>query len=150
MSKNDVDVEQQLSSIPMFSELSKRQRKTLADRASVVQHVDGHAVAVEGKGSLAMHVVLQGSAEVSKDGSRTVRTLGVGDYFGEISLIDGKPRSATVTAKGPLTTLAIPQNAVKTLMDDDPDFVRHLMLLVCARLRTAERALDEALRSTAE
>ncbi len=149
MSTHDADIEQQLAAVPMFSKLSKRARRSLLEKSSVVDHTDGHVVAAEGKGSLAMHVVLSGTAAVSKHGDRVVRRLGPGDYFGEISLLDGKPRSATVSAEGRLTTLAIPQHAVKGIIEHDPEFAHHLMLLVCARLRTAEAALDEALADRA-
>lgn len=148
MSKHH-EVDQLIAAVPLFSQLSKRARHTLAEASKQVQHPDGHVVAAEGLGSLAMHVVLEGSAVVTKQGGRRVRVLGPGEYFGEISLIDKQPRSATVTAEGPLTTLAIPQHSVQKLIDDDADFVRHLMLLVCRRLRTAEAALDVAMAQLA-
>ena len=66
------------------------------------------------------------------------RTLTVGDHFGEISLIDGKPRSATVSATEPLTTLAVPYQAFQSLLDDDPTCARGLLTVLCARLREAE------------
>jgi len=62
----------------------------------------------------------------------------VGRYFGEISMIDGKPRSATVTAVAPMTTLAIPHQDFERLLADEPDFARGLLVNLCARVREAE------------
>src|SRR5262245_16220084 len=96
------DAEKQLASVDLFSHLSKRQLGKLKDRAREVRHSAGQEVAHEGLGALAFHLVLDGTAQVTLHG-REVRTLGPGDYFGEISMIDGKPRSATITATDALT-----------------------------------------------
>jgi CRP-like cAMP-binding protein len=94
-------------------------------------------VATEGRDGLAFHLIIEGSATVSKDG-RELRTLGPGDYFGEISMIDGRPRSATVTALEPLKAMAIPHREFEAVIDEDPDFARRLLKTLCARLREAE------------
>jgi CRP-like cAMP-binding protein len=70
------------------------------------------------------------------------RTLGVGDYFGEISAIDGRPRSASVEAIENLTTFAIDPAILNSLIDENPVFARQLLKLLCTRLREAERRLD--------
>lgn len=127
----------QLAAVPVFAGLSKRQRGRLLDESRVVNHADGHEVAAEGAGALALHVILDGRASVSIRGTH-VRDLGPGDWFGEISLIDGKPRSATVIASGPLTALAVPHHAFMTVLDDDPTVARQALLLLCQRLREAE------------
>lgn len=137
MSFSKSELDRQLGAVPLFAGLSSRQRARLLDKASVVEHQAGREIAAEGKGALAMHLVLSGSATVSIAGS-PVRTLGTGDYFGEISLIDGKPRSASVAAAEPLTTLAVPYLAVQAMLEDDATFARELLLVLCARLREAE------------
>lgn len=126
-----------LAAVPIFAGLSKRQRARLLDASSVVEHAAGREIATEGQGALALHVVLDGTATVSKGGVDK-RTLGAGDYFGEISLIDGKRRSATVTATAPLTVLAVPHGAFRSLLDDDPTCAREMLMMLCARLREAE------------
>jgi len=126
-----------LAAVPIFAGLSRRQRSRLRDGSRVVQHPAGKQVAAEGEGALALHIVLDGTARVTV-GGREKRTLGVGDHFGEISLIDGRPRSATVTAAEPLTTLAVPYLVFQSLLDDDPACARGLLNVLCARLREAE------------
>jgi CRP-like cAMP-binding protein len=123
--------------VDLFRDLSRAQLKRLANAASEVSHPPGKAVATEGGGALAFHLIIEGSATVSKDG-RVLRTLGPGDYFGEISMIDGRPRSATVTALEPLKAVAIPHQDFEAVIDEDPEFARHLLKTLCARLREAE------------
>jgi CRP/FNR family transcriptional regulator, cyclic AMP receptor protein len=126
-----------LAAVPIFAGLSKRQRSRLLNGSRIVQHPVGKQVAAEGEGALALHVVLGGAAVVTV-GDHEKRTLSTGDYFGEISLIDGQPRSATVTATEPLTTLAVPYQVFQSLLDDDPTCARGLLNVLCARLREAE------------
>jgi CRP-like cAMP-binding protein len=133
----DRELEAQIADVDLFRGLSKGQLKRLALAAREVSHPPGKAVATEGMGALAFHYILEGSATVSKDG-RELRTLGPGDYFGEISMIDGRPRSATVLATEPLRALAIPHQDFEQVIDEDPGFARHLLKTLCARLREAE------------
>jgi CRP/FNR family cyclic AMP-dependent transcriptional regulator len=130
--------EDMLAEVELFSGLSRRQVRKLLDRGRIVPHDSGQQVSAEGQGSLAFHLIIDGGATVSIDGTE-VRTLGSGDYFGEISMIDGKPRSATVTATEPTHTLAIPHQDFERLMADEPDFARVLLVTLCGRLREAER-----------
>jgi CRP-like cAMP-binding protein len=69
---------------------------------------------------------------------RPRRELHAGDYFGEISLIDGKKRSASVTAATDLHTLAVPHGPFQQLVQNEPGVAAGLLTLVCARLREAE------------
>lgn len=131
------DLDARLAAVPLLAGLSRRQRKRLLDQARVVDHPAGHEVAREGEGALALHVVLEGTATVSVGGAQ-VRALAAGDYFGEVSLIDGRPRSATVTADDALQVLAVPHHAFRAVLADDPAAVQALLVELCARLRDAE------------
>src|SRR4051812_33509941 len=108
-----------LKSVDLFSELSTRQLKRIAAGAREIEHSEGHEVAHEGLGSLAFHLILSGRMSVSI-GGREVRELGPGDYFGEISMIDGRPRSATVTAIQPTRTFVVPHQAFAELLREEP------------------------------
>ena len=129
--------EELLAGIDLFAGLSKRERKRLVSRGHEVSHPDGRQVATEGGAAHAFHLILAGRATVSQDAG-VIRTLGVGDYFGEISMIDNKPRSATVTAEENLRTLAIDHGVFEALLDDQPELARGLLKVLCARLREAE------------
>jgi CRP-like cAMP-binding protein len=133
--------EELLAGVEIFASLPRRRVKKVAELSRTVEHDPGHKVAEEGLGALAFHLVLDGRAVVQR-GERTLRTLGPGDYFGEISMIDGKPRSASVVAEGPLTTLVVPHHAFASLLDSEPEFARELLIHLCGRLREADARSD--------
>ena len=130
-----------LSATDLFSGLSKRAMTRVAKAGREIKHVDGHEVIVEGHGAVGFHLITNGTARVTT-GDTVRRTLGVGDYFGEISAIDGRPRSASVEAIENLSTFAIDPAVLNTLIDENPAFARQLLKLLCSRLREAERRVD--------
>ena len=123
--------------MPLLSSLSRRQRGKLLAGSKVVEHPAGQEVTAEGAGALALHVVLDGEADVSIRG-REVRTLGPGEYFGEISMIDGLPRSATVTAGEGLRTLYVPHASFTGLVENDAEVAKELLVALCSRIRQIE------------
>jgi len=131
------DLEAMVAKVELFSALSHRQVRKLVDRAREVKHLPGQEVAAQGLGALAFHLVLEGHASVSLNGTE-IRTLGPGEYFGEIGMIDGKPRSATVTATDDMVTLAVPHQEFERLVGEEPEFARALLGTLCARVREAE------------
>ena len=135
------DTETQLLRVPLFDSLSPRQIKKLAGKARATTHGKGHSITEQDKGSLAFHLIVSGNATVSI-GDKQVRELGPGDYFGEISMIDGRPRSATVTASSDLKTLAISHLDFQKLLDGEPEVARQLLVRLCERLRQAEATSD--------
>ena len=137
MTDNATDVQAHLARVTIFAGLSSRQLGKHAGSSRRTTHQAGHEMAKEGEGALALHIILDGTAEVSVHG-RPRRELRAGDYFGEISLIDGKKRSATVTATSDLHTLAVPHGPFQKLLETEPGFAAGLLTLVCARLREAE------------
>jgi CRP-like cAMP-binding protein len=131
------DPEDMLAAIDLFSGLSRREARRLVSAGRQVTHVAGKQVAGEGDMAYAFHLVLSGSATVTHGGV-TLRRIGPGDYFGEISMIDGRPRSATVTVDEDMRALAIDHGVFSSLLDDQPEFARGLLLGLCSRLREAE------------
>ncbi|MEP6817712.1 MAG: cyclic nucleotide-binding domain-containing protein, partial [Marmoricola sp.] len=107
--------EQMLSDIDLFAGLSGRRVKKLVARAKQVDHDAGHEVTAEGLGGLAFHLILSGQAAVSS-GGKEIRRLGQGEYFGEVTMIDGKPRSASVSAVDAMRTLAIHHTDFQALL----------------------------------
>ena len=131
------DVARMLSQIDLFEGLSGRQLKQLAGRAKEVRHDPGQPVTSEGNVALGFHLILDGEATVTQGGT-VLRRLGPGDHFGEISMIDGRPRSATVTAATRVRALVVPHLAFVELLDREPSFAKELLLALCRRLRELE------------
>ena len=77
-----------------------------------------------------LQLILEGSVKVAVNGVQAM-TLGLGDYFGDISLMDGKPRSATITA----TTLSLVAWDFQLLLDEAHELTKALLLRMCERLR---------------
>jgi CRP/FNR family transcriptional regulator, cyclic AMP receptor protein len=128
-----------LGSTDLFSSLDKRALSRLAASMRTVPHEAGKTLATQGEGGIAFHLILDGTATVTVEG-RPAHQLGKGDYFGEISMIDGQPRSATVAADGPLTTAALTAWEFRPLLDEEPSVARALLLHLCKRLRSSEAA----------
>lgn len=131
-----------LRRVPLFAELSTRQ---LQDIEALVDEVEVEAGQVlidqEGFGQELL-VVLDGTAEVTRDG-RHLADLGPGEAIGEIALLDGKPRTATVTAKEPMALLTISKRAFDTVLDRVPGLAHALLRTLAQRLREADLALHD-------
>lgn len=132
------ELKERLGKVDLFEGLSKRSLTHLVKGGREITHPDGHEVVTEGAGAVGFHLITAGKARVTT-GSTVRRTLGVGDYFGEISVIDGRPRSASVEAIEGLATFAVAPAVVNGLIEDNPAFARRLLILLCSRLREAER-----------
>ena len=129
-----------LAAVPLFAGLPARHLAAVAKLARTVTHDQGTEVAAQGRGALAFHVITDGTATVSVNGVLR-RTLAAGDYFGEISLLDGEPRSATVTAGTGLTTLALTRTDFLRLVDSEPTLARALIGALCGRIRALEQSM---------
>lgn len=131
-----------LGSTSLFGGLSDRTLRRISATVSEVAHPDGKSVVVEGRGAHAMHVIVDGTAVVSIGGSEVAR-LGPGDSFGEVSLFDKGPRTATVTADGPLRVLAIDGVAIHGLIESDGQLGLRILGRLAAALRSSNGALAE-------
>jgi CRP-like cAMP-binding protein len=92
--------------VPLFRGMPNSALETVADRASETTFVDRETVTREGDPGETFYIVIEGRLNVSQHGT-FIRELGPGDFLGEISLVDGRPRTATVTAVGPVQALVI-------------------------------------------
>jgi len=127
-----------LSSMDMFSACSRRELGQVAAVAVQGELQEGAVLTRQGqKGGLA-YVIGQGKAEVVRDGQR-LASLGPGDVVGELSLIDGEPRSATVRALTPLQVLEINSDDLRRLLRKAPGVRRKLLEALSERLRQADR-----------
>jgi CRP-like cAMP-binding protein len=133
----DPAIVKELGGTDLFGKVSRKSLEAIASQARVVEHAPGKEITEEGGSATGFHLIRSGSAAVNVGGSPRP-SLGPGDYFGEISLIDGQPRSATVTAEGPLTTISLASWSFKPILDEEPDVARALLVVLCRRLRAAE------------
>jgi CRP/FNR family transcriptional regulator, cyclic AMP receptor protein len=131
-----------LAGVDLFQGLSKKELRAIAAMAKEMHYEPGRHVVTEGEKGGRFHVIVDGKAKVTV-GGRTRNILGPGDYFGEISLIDGGPRSATVTAETPLTTLALAEWHFRPLLKEVPTIAPKVLVEMCRRLRDNEKLLTQ-------
>jgi CRP-like cAMP-binding protein len=117
------------------------------DLSRYVPHLDqktfpaGETIFRAGDTGSTMYIVVDGEVDVAYDESRSVR-LGAGESFGEMSLIDKRPRSATVTAVTDVVLSPISQGAFLVLVQDTPYFALEVMQSLSDRLRRANQMED--------
>src|SRR5579884_3709835 len=125
--------------VRLFEGLPKREVDEIGERMTEVQQPAGKEVAVVGGAGLGFMVILSGEAEVKLPGGRT-RTLGPGDYYGEMALLDDQTRSATVVAKTDLRLAATARWEFKSFLAEHPEVAWRLLQTLSRRLREAEHA----------
>jgi CRP-like cAMP-binding protein len=129
------DIETALGQTELFREVPHKAVRAIAKRASLVSHRAGDVITTEGRSGAGFHLVLDGEAVVDTP-TGEVR-LGPGAYFGEISLIDGLPRTATVRAATDLVTAVLAPWEFGPLLHEQPEIALGLLRGLCARLRAA-------------
>ena len=129
-----------LAGVPLFTELSKRDLQALARSAKEVRHREGAILAREGESGIGFFLILDGTAAVTVRG-RDRAKMGPGDFFGEISLLDNGPRSATVTAATPIHVMGLTQWVFKRLVESNPTIALKMLKTMAARLRASSREI---------
>ena len=114
--------------------MTDRTLEAIADLTSEVKFAPGQVIVREGDVGDTFYVITSGSAVVERNGSR-LRELGEGDFFGEISLIDGQPRTATITANAKVQALALDRDDFQRLIDQHPSVRLELLMALTERLR---------------
>ncbi len=127
----------ELRQVPLFKGLPDPALRQILEIGKEVPHASGSPVLEEDRGGVGFHLILSGTAMVTVGGAEVAR-FGPGDYFGEMSIIDGRPRSATVTALEDLTTLAITAWDFEGLMEQHPSMMRALLVELSGRIRLIE------------
>jgi CRP-like cAMP-binding protein len=129
-----------LAQVPLFSGLAPRYLRRLADLTEEHRYMEGSRVVREGDIGDTFYVILEGEAKVTSKSGRVVNRLRPGDFFGEISLLDGGPRTASVVADTPLVMLALPRAAFLKLIQQDPEVGVKLLAYAATMLRRLERS----------
>lgn len=131
------DVVESLSRVPLFSGVDREKLARLADQMAERSFSKGESATEEGGGGAAFWVIEDGEATVSVKGE-VVRTIGAGDYFGEIALLDEGVRSATVTAATDLRCRGMAPWEFRAFVDENPDAAWAVMRALAVRLRESE------------
>lgn len=126
-----------LGSVSLFEGLSKRELAKIEKLGKEVNFPAGKTIVTEGENGVGFHLILEGKAKVI-GGGRKRSTMGPGEWFGELSLIDRGPRTATVTTETPVRTFSLLSWEFLPLLDKNPMIARKIMVEMCTRLR-AER-----------
>jgi CRP/FNR family cyclic AMP-dependent transcriptional regulator len=129
-----------IASVPLFESLSKRHLKKIASLTSTVDFEAGDVVIQEGEPGDSFFVTVSGQARVLS-GGKTLHRLIPGDHFGEISLLDGGMRSASVIAETPLSLLRLSRSPFLRMVRDDADLARALLASIARMVRRVDRSL---------
>lgn len=128
-----------LRGVPLFSTCNARELAQVAGLSVEVDLDRGTMLTREGHAGGLAYVILDGSAEVVRRGRR-IATLGPGAVVGELSLIDGLPRSASVRATSDLHVLELDAHDLQRLLDRAPHVMRKLLEALSLRIRAADTA----------
>ncbi len=126
-----------LRRVPLFHRLSTATLYELARRTKRIAAPPGTALVRQGEPGDHLGILVSGTAEVTCDG-RTIGSLGAGDFFGEMALVDGDPRSATITTTGDVEMLRVGAADFDALLNL-PHVARALLRGMCARLRDMQQ-----------
>lgn len=138
MASSDKKIER-LKSIPLFSQASGQQLSRVASIADEVHVRPGAVVIREGERGQDFFVIESGSAKVTHGSDSTeLAELGPGDFFGEMSLLDGGERNATVTAATDMELLVVRKPAFDSLQEDVPGLSAALLSALGQRIRGLE------------
>jgi CRP-like cAMP-binding protein len=111
----------------------------IAERTVEVDFPTGHVIARQGEVGTGFFVIAAGGASVVR-GGRTIATLGPGDFFGELSVLDGQPRVAQVVADGPTTCLALATWDFEAVIREQPQVALAVLRGLAGRLRELTQA----------
>lgn len=132
------DATSRLAQVPIFSECTKRELTIIGRAAKEVSHREGTVIAREGERGVGLFLILEGQCKVSI-GGKTKAKLGPGDFFGEVALLDGGPRTATVTALTPVRLVGITGWVFRGLLMEHPSIALKTLEAVAGRLRAVTK-----------
>jgi CRP/FNR family transcriptional regulator, cyclic AMP receptor protein len=130
-----------LAAVPLFQGLSKQELAEIVSVAREVEFPAGIDIVSEGHQAADFFLILDGEARVEVRGRRSKAKLRPGDYFGEVSVLDGGPRSATVTAETGVLALQLDRSRFLKLLDRHGSIGRKILVDMSKRLRAVEGVL---------
>lgn len=131
-----------LPQVPLFASLEKKALNAVATSAGKKTYKSGEVIAKEGEKALSFFLILDGSVEVRR-GKKVLATLGKGQFFGEMALLDEQPRSADVIASVDTTCVLLTSWAFAGVMAGNPSISQVIIKELVRRLRETDKALTE-------
>ena len=129
---------QHLADVPLFSSCSNRELQKIARAADEITVDEGREIVTQGATGHEAFIIIDGTARVVRN-DQEIATNGPGDYFGELALLDGGPRTASVVATSPMTLLVLGQREFAGLIDEVPGLAHKIL----TSLAQVVRALDD-------
>lgn len=128
-----------LSKVPIFSGCSKKELQAIGRVVKQIDHPAGSVIAAEGQPGAGLFILDVGEAVVTI-GGRKVNHLRAGDFFGEMALLDGGPRTATVTAKTDVKLFGLTEWVYRGMLLEHPSIALRTLEAMAARLRSATKS----------
>jgi CRP/FNR family cyclic AMP-dependent transcriptional regulator len=126
-----------LKRVPLLAKLGRKEIEEVGRLSDEVDVPAGHVLMREGATGQEFFVIVRGNVDVER-GGRHLRTLGPGDFLGEIALIDDAPRTATATAATDAALLVLAHREFHSLMDQFPSVRTSVLAALASRLRELE------------
>jgi CRP-like cAMP-binding protein len=127
-----------LAQVPLFAGVPPRFIKRLAGEMDEQRFMEGATIVRKGEPGETFYVLVEGEAKVADENGKRLAQLIPGDFFGEISLMDGGPRTATVVAETPLTALALSRKDFRSMLEAEPHVTVGLLKHAAQLLRRLE------------
>jgi CRP/FNR family transcriptional regulator, cyclic AMP receptor protein len=128
------DPTETLRQVPLFSSLDKKELAMIAKLVKEQSYQPGTTIVKAGAGGHGLYIIKEGNVSIIQDG-KTVASMGPGQFFGEISVLDGGPRTADVRAETATTCLALISWEVKPLLMENAGITYKMLLEMVKRLR---------------
>ena len=127
-----------LGRVPLFAGVPARQVRKIASLGSLARFEAKEPIVTAGDPGDAFYVILSGRAKVRRGRGRAVAEIGPGAYFGEMALLDGAPRSATIVAETETACLMLTRKRFAKVLRDEPTVALALLRTLAARVRELE------------
>jgi CRP-like cAMP-binding protein len=136
------DLADLLGGVGLFSKCTAGQRRTIARHAQIAELPAGIELVKEGEPGDALFVILEGKAVVQRDGIE-INRVGPGSYFGEMAVLDGHPRGATVVAATDVRVAVIGIRMFRTMLREFSDLAEQLLIAMAGELRAARKFMQQ-------
>jgi flavin reductase (DIM6/NTAB) family NADH-FMN oxidoreductase RutF len=126
--------ERLLASVPLFASLAPELIEPILAAGTQRSYEKGDVIVREGDPGDELFVILEGTVRVER-GGRALKTFGPGEFFGEVAVLDGRPRSADVVAQGAATCLSLPRDVLREVLQREPAAAWAMLETLATRLR---------------